>query len=111
VARVRSLDELADTCELLAAGRRAFPGGLAAIHDSGGERAHLVDLAEELGVPLARISAATRSRLAAVLEPGCPPPTRWTPGAPATTPTRSSPPASARCSGTPTPGRWRSPWT
>jgi acetate---CoA ligase (ADP-forming) len=72
VARVRSLDELADTCELLAAGRRAFPGGLAAIHDSGGERAHLVDLAEELGVPLARISAATRSRLAAVLEPGLP---------------------------------------
>jgi acyl-CoA synthetase (NDP forming) len=31
-----------------------------------------VDLAEELGVPLARISAATRSRLAAVLEPGLP---------------------------------------
>jgi acyl-CoA synthetase (NDP forming) len=72
VARVRSLDELADTCELLAAGRRAFPGGLAAIHDSGGERVHLLDLAEELEVPLARISEATRSRLAAVLEPGLP---------------------------------------
>ncbi len=72
VARVRSLDELADTCELLAAGRRAFPGGLAAIHDSGGERAHLMDLAEELEVPLARLSEATRARLAAVLEPGLP---------------------------------------
>ena len=72
VARVRSLDELADTCELLAAGRRAFPGGLATIHDSGGERVHLLDLAEELAVPLARISGATRSRLAAVLEPGLP---------------------------------------
>ena len=72
VARVRSLDELADTCELLAAGRRAFPGGLAAIHDSGGERAHLMDLAEELEVPLARPSGATRARLAAVLEPGLP---------------------------------------
>jgi len=72
VARVRSLDELADTCELLTAGRRAFPGGLAAIHDSGGERAHLMDLAEELGVPLARLSEATRARLAAVLEPGLP---------------------------------------
>jgi acyl-CoA synthetase (NDP forming) len=72
VARVRSLDELADTCELLAAGRRAFPGGLAAIHDSGGERVHLLDLAEELEVPLARISEATRSRLARVLEPGLP---------------------------------------
>jgi acyl-CoA synthetase (NDP forming) len=72
VARVASLDELADTCELLAAGRRADPGGLAAIHDSGGERAHLLDLAERLRVPLAEISAATRERLAAVLEPGLP---------------------------------------
>jgi acetate---CoA ligase (ADP-forming) len=72
VARVATLDELADTCELLAAGRRAHPGGLAAIHDSGGERAHLLDLAEQLQVPLAAISEATRARLAAVLEPGLP---------------------------------------
>jgi acetate---CoA ligase (ADP-forming) len=72
VARVATLDELADTCELLAAGRRAAPGGLAAIHDSGGERAHLLDLAEQLRVPLADISEATRRRLAAVLEPGLP---------------------------------------
>ena len=72
VARVRSLDELADTCELLAAGRRAFPGGLAAIHDSGGERAHLMDLAEDLEVPLANPSEATLAWLAATLEPGLP---------------------------------------
>jgi acyl-CoA synthetase (NDP forming) len=71
VAQVATLDELADTCELLA-GRRAHPGGLAAIHDSGGERAHLLDLAERLRVPLAGISEATRERLAAVLEPGLP---------------------------------------
>jgi acyl-CoA synthetase (NDP forming) len=71
VAQVATLDELADTCELLA-GRRAHPGGLAAIHDSGGERAHLLDLAEQLRVPLAEISGATRERLAAVLEPGLP---------------------------------------
>jgi acyl-CoA synthetase (NDP forming) len=72
VARVATLDELADTCELLAAGRRAFGGGLAAIHDSGGERAHLLDLTEQLRVPLAAISEATRQRLEAVLEPGLP---------------------------------------
>jgi acyl-CoA synthetase (NDP forming) len=72
VAQVATLDELADTCELLA-GRRAAPGGLAAIHDSGGERAHLLDVAERLRVPLAGISEATRDRLAAVLEPGLPP--------------------------------------
>ena len=69
VAQVATLDELADTCELLA-GRRAAPGGLAAIGDSGGERAHLLDLAERLRVPFATISEATRKRLAAVLEPG-----------------------------------------
>jgi acetate---CoA ligase (ADP-forming) len=72
VARVATLDELADTCELLA-GRRAAPGGLAAIHDSGGERAHLLDVAERAGVGFAAISAATRDRLGAVLEPGLPP--------------------------------------
>jgi acetate---CoA ligase (ADP-forming) len=72
VAQVATLDELADTCELLA-GRRAHAGGLAAIHDSGGERAHLLDLAERVGVPFAAISEATRDRLAAVLEPGLPP--------------------------------------
>jgi acyl-CoA synthetase (NDP forming) len=72
VAQVATLDELADTCELLA-GRRAVPGGLAAIHDSGGERAHLLDVAERAGVELAAISEATRARLAAVLEPGLPP--------------------------------------
>jgi len=72
VAQVTTLDELADTCELLA-GRRAHPGALAAIGDSGGERAHLLDLAEQLRVGFADISQATRQRLAAVLEPGLPP--------------------------------------
>jgi acetate---CoA ligase (ADP-forming) len=71
--RVRSLDELADTLELFAAGRRAGPGGLATVHDSGGERAHLVDLAEEGGVPLPPISQTTRRRLATVLEEGLEP--------------------------------------
>jgi acetate---CoA ligase (ADP-forming) len=71
VARVATLDELADTCELLA-GRRAGPGALAAIHDSGGERAHLLDVTERLRVPLAELSETTRARLEAVLEPGLP---------------------------------------
>jgi acetate---CoA ligase (ADP-forming) len=72
VARVSSLNEMADTLELLSAGRRARPGGLAAIHDSGGERAHLVDAAAGAGVPFASISEATAQRLEAVLEPGLP---------------------------------------
>ena len=72
VIRVASLDEMADTLELLATGRRARAGGLSAIHDSGGERVHLIDVAAEVGTPLAEISDATKDRMAAVLEPGLP---------------------------------------
>ncbi|HEY6297925.1 MAG TPA: CoA-binding protein, partial [Streptosporangiaceae bacterium] len=60
VHRVRDLAELADTLELFAPGRRSAPGGgIATVHDSGLERAHLADLAAELGVPFAVIDAQT----------------------------------------------------
>src|SRR5215218_9142172 len=72
VARVGSLNEMADLVELLAAGRHAAPGGLSAILDSGGERAHLVDAAADLGVPLAQLSEVTLENVAARLEPGLP---------------------------------------
>src|SRR5215203_1330147 len=72
VARVGSLNEMADLIELLGAGRRAARGGLAAILDSGGERAHLVDTAADLEVPLARPSEETLGAVAARLEPGLP---------------------------------------
>jgi acyl-CoA synthetase (NDP forming) len=77
--RVRDLAELADTLELFAvgkdgAGRRAPTGsGIATVHDSGLERAHVADLAAELNVPFAPISQATADRLAAVLEPNLTP--------------------------------------
>ena len=94
VHRVGDLAELADTLELFAIGRRgtaAAPGGravprattggrspspgtgIATIHDSGLERAHIADLADQLGVPFAAIGARTRERLAAVLDPGLEP--------------------------------------
>jgi acetate---CoA ligase (ADP-forming) len=101
VHRVGDLAELTDTLELFAAGRRAAsparpagpvspasppsplgpgrpPGldgrpGIATVHDSGLERAHVADLADELGVPFAAISPATRERLAGLLEPGLAP--------------------------------------
>ena len=47
--------------------------GIATIHDSGLERAHVADLADQLGVPFADIGPATRDRLAAVLDPGLEP--------------------------------------
>jgi acetate---CoA ligase (ADP-forming) len=73
VLRVRGLDELADTVELLCAGRVAAPGGLATLHDSGGERTHLIDVAQACGVPLADIGTTTKQQLAEVLGPGLPP--------------------------------------
>ena len=72
VSRVESLDEMADTLALFDAGRRAGPGGLASVHDSGGERALLVDAAAAVGVPFAKISPATTERLASLLDPGLP---------------------------------------
>jgi acyl-CoA synthetase (NDP forming) len=70
VVRVESLDEMGDALALLSMGRRAGPGGLASVHDSGGERALLVDAAAATRVPLARISERTTKRLADLLEEG-----------------------------------------
>ncbi len=86
VHRVGDLAELTDTLELFAIGRRpprppaqspsrpASPApGIATVHDSGLERAHAADLAEQLGVPFAQLSEATRARLADLLDPGLEP--------------------------------------
>ena len=80
VHRVSDLAEMADTLELFATSRKAArrepdgPAGtgtgIATVHDSGLERAHIADLAAELGVPFAAIGDTTRQRLAAVLDPG-----------------------------------------
>jgi acyl-CoA synthetase (NDP forming) len=70
VQRVISIDEMMDTLELFAARGRPPTRYIAAIHDSGGQRALTVDLAEAIGVEFAAISDATRDRIAARLEPG-----------------------------------------
>ena len=74
VHRVADLAELADTLELFAIGRRTQGGtGIATVHDSGLERAHVADVADELGLPYAAISEATTARLAGLLDPGLEP--------------------------------------
>ena len=100
VHRVGDLAELADTLELFCAGRRAWGGnsraadrsrpadsgqaagtgetghgrpGIATVHDSGFERAHVADVAASVGVPFAQLTDETRRRLAAVLDPGLEP--------------------------------------
>ena len=74
VIRVRDLDEMADTLELFAAGRRAAPtpgpGGIASVHDSGAERALVVDIAASVGLSFASISNTTQQRLADLLDDG-----------------------------------------
>ena len=75
VHRVRDLAEMTDTLELFAAGRRAprtpvRGTGIATVHDSGLERAHVADVATELGVPFAAIGQPTLDRLAGLLDPG-----------------------------------------
>ena len=64
---------MGDTLALFAAGRRAGPGGLASVHDSGGERALMVDAAAQVGVPFGEISDETSARMEALLDPGLPP--------------------------------------
>ena len=73
VQRVNDMDELATALILFAQPHPVGPGGLVAIHDSGGEQQLLIDMAERIGVPLAEISDATKDRLTERLDPGLPP--------------------------------------
>lgn len=70
VLLVEDLDELAATLLMFDQGRRVGPGALASIHDSGGEREMIVDIADRLGVPFAEITEATRAAIAPHLDPG-----------------------------------------
>jgi acyl-CoA synthetase (NDP forming) len=73
VLPVSSIDELAATARLLSDVRRPGPGGLATIHDSGGERELLLDLAADVGVPFAQIGEQTVEVLAEHLDHGLEP--------------------------------------
>lgn len=71
--RVTDLAELADTLELfsLSTKRRPPAGrGIATVHDSGLERAHAADVADEVGVPFAPLDESTKARLTSLLDPG-----------------------------------------
>src|SRR5688572_8713936 len=70
IASCRTLDELADTLELLASSRKPSRGALGATTDSGAERQLVADLAMDIGCPLASFTRATERRLQEVLDPG-----------------------------------------
>ena len=73
VIRVTTLDEMAATLLVLSHPKPLGSGTLAAMHDSGGEREMVADIASDIGVPYAEISEATRTTLAKNLDPGLDP--------------------------------------
>jgi acyl-CoA synthetase (NDP forming) len=73
VIQVDDLDELGNALLLMENPRRVAKGGLASMHDSGGLRELLVDLASEQGVKFARINADTTAKLASRLDYGLDP--------------------------------------
>ena len=73
VQRVKNLDEMMDTLELFTAGLRPPTPYIASIHDSGGERGLLVDLADSEGVRFAPLNPTTQQKLAAIIESGLAP--------------------------------------
>jgi acyl-CoA synthetase (NDP forming) len=73
VHRCSDLDELSDSLEAFAIGRRHVPGtgrGIATAHDSGAERVLVADLAERVGVRFAPLTEPTLTRLEETLDPG-----------------------------------------
>jgi acyl-CoA synthetase (NDP forming) len=85
VQRVTDMDELATALILFAEWPRIGPGGLVTLHDSGGERQLMVDLADEAGVTLTELSADAVAELEAILDPELPavnPLDAWSRGGP-----------------------------
>ena len=85
VQRVDDMEQLATTLIMFAQPSPAHAGGIVSIHDSGGERQLIIDLADKLDVALADISKETTARLEALLDPGLPavnPLDAWSVGGP-----------------------------
>jgi acetate---CoA ligase (ADP-forming) len=73
VMRARTVDELMATAMLMSQKKRVAAGGIAAVLDSGGARGLFIDLAAEIGVPIAKINAETEQKLRTRLEYGLEP--------------------------------------
>lgn len=70
--RVQDMAQMAATLILFAQSGPLPPGGLATLHDSGGERQLAIDLAQEVGLDYPPLSEETVARLEAILDHGLP---------------------------------------
>lgn len=85
VQRASDQDEFTTMLIMFAELHPTGAGGLVTLHDSGGERQLLVDLAHDAGVPLTDLSDKTTDALKAVLDPELPavnPLDAWSRGGP-----------------------------
>ncbi len=73
VQRVDDMDQLATALIMFAQPHPVGSGGLVSIHDSGGERQLVIDLAHDVDVPLAHLTPETTAKLETLLDPGLPP--------------------------------------
>lgn len=72
VHQVRDMDELATLLILFGELHPVGPGGLVSLHDSGGERQLMVDLADAAGVELTALQDYTVTALGKVIDPELP---------------------------------------
>ena len=72
VQRVDDMDQLATALIMFAQTRQITQGGLVSLHDSGGERQLMIDLADSLQVPLAELQESTVTVLESLLDAGLP---------------------------------------
>jgi acyl-CoA synthetase (NDP forming) len=85
VQRAQDQDEFTTMLIMFAELHPVGAGGLVALHDSGGERALLVDLAADADVPLVELTDDTVQKIAAVIDPELPslnPLDAWSRGGP-----------------------------
>ena len=72
VQRVEDMDQLATALIMFAQPAVVGNGGLVSLHDSGGERQLIIDLADRWNVPLTELQNTTLNQLEGLLDPGLP---------------------------------------
>ena len=73
IQRVADMDELATTLIMFDQPHSLANGNMVSMHDSGGERQLIIDIADQQGVEFAELEEATTEKLEEILDPGLPP--------------------------------------